>query len=175
MFKEENYGAVLIDPSKETQPVLRTAAAACPYGAIVFESDAPDAKAFKCTMCVDRLASGRQPACVMACPQRALDFGRIVDLRAKYGSNSQLEGMPSPDLTKPAVVFKPQKPKTKLVPYDEAKALQLMMTRPGDLPKVFDDPSEETVVPDGLVGRRRLVMKASGARELLRLTQNDES
>ena len=45
MYKEGKYGAVLIDPEKATDPKLRVAAAACPYGAIVFESDAPDAKA----------------------------------------------------------------------------------------------------------------------------------
>jgi len=53
IYKEEKYGAVLIDPTKATK--LRDAAAACPYGAIVFESDASDAKASMCTMCIDRL------------------------------------------------------------------------------------------------------------------------
>jgi len=80
MYKEPNFGAVLIDPTQTQNPSLRAAWEACPYGAIVFDSDAPDANASKCTMCIDRLVQGQQPVCVMSCMMRALDFGKLSDL-----------------------------------------------------------------------------------------------
>lgn len=38
----------------------------------------------KCTFCVDRLALGKQPACVDACPYFALDAGEFAELRARH-------------------------------------------------------------------------------------------
>jgi Fe-S-cluster-containing dehydrogenase component len=88
MYKEDKYGAVLIDPDKANDPNLKAAWNACPYGAITFDSDSPDSTAYKCNMCIDRLEQGKQPICVMSCPQRALDFGPLDQMTEKYG-NSQ--------------------------------------------------------------------------------------
>jgi molybdopterin-containing oxidoreductase family iron-sulfur binding subunit len=33
----------------------------------------------KCTFCSERLAVGRPPACVEACPEKALVFGNLAD------------------------------------------------------------------------------------------------
>ena len=143
LHKEETYGAVLIDPQKETQPYLRAAAATCPYGPISFETDAPNARAVQCTMCINKLTGGKLPVCVTVCPMRALDFGTMDSMTSKYRKNMQLEGMPSPNATSPSVVFKPQVAKTNLPPYDSTKALSLMMKRSG-LPNTFSSPGDLT-------------------------------
>jgi len=45
---------------------------ACPFGVIAL---GPDGKGvLKCDLCVERLAEGREPACVAACPTKALVF-----------------------------------------------------------------------------------------------------
>jgi len=119
MFKEPNYGAVLINPALANSADLRAAWNACPYGAISFDSDSPTANAYKCTMCIDRVSQNQYPICVEACPLRALDFDTMPNLVKKYGSNSQIAGMPSPTTTTPSVVFNPHiQTKTNLVPYD---------------------------------------------------------
>jgi molybdopterin-containing oxidoreductase family iron-sulfur binding subunit len=33
----------------------------------------------KCNLCEERLAAGRRPACVEACPERAMTFGDLAD------------------------------------------------------------------------------------------------
>ena len=40
---------------------------ACPYGARYVNEEAEEPKADKCTFCVERLAVGKQPACVQTC------------------------------------------------------------------------------------------------------------
>lgn len=170
MYKEEKYGAVLIDPDKATSIDLRKANEVCPYGTIAFESDSINAKASKCNMCIDRLEQGLKPVCVMSCPTRALDFGPIDELMNKYGTLKQLEDMPSADLTKPAVVFKPRNAKKKLVPYDEAKALQLLSKR-DPLPPVMQDPS--SVNDLSAVATGKLVLKPANVKEAMLSTKDD--
>ena len=45
---------------------------ACPFG--VIQSDAEGKKVIKCDLCPERLARGKDPACVTACPTGALRF-----------------------------------------------------------------------------------------------------
>jgi anaerobic dimethyl sulfoxide reductase subunit B (iron-sulfur subunit) len=172
MYKEEKYGAVLIDPDKAKSIDLRKANEACPYGAIQFDSDAMDASASKCTMCIDRLEQGVMPTCVESCPFRALDFGPLEDLITKYGGNRDLEDVPSSAITKPAIIFKPHAQKTKLIPYNVDRALQLMAKR-DPLPPIFSSKSDATEIPAGLVGRGKLVMKPANVAEAMRVTQNE--
>ncbi len=49
---------------------------ACPYGARYLH---PEGYADKCTFCLHRVRNGKQPACVEACPTRALTFGDLND------------------------------------------------------------------------------------------------
>jgi anaerobic dimethyl sulfoxide reductase subunit B (iron-sulfur subunit) len=177
MYKEEKYGAVLIDPDKATSIDLRKAQEACPYGAILFDSDAMNATASKCTMCIDRLEQGKLPQCVAACHLRALDFGPLADLQTKWGTLRQLEDMPSPDTTHPAIVFKAHNDKKQLIPYDVSKALTLLGRRdaPTPLPPLYTNPSDATDIPPGLVARQTLNMKPKDIAEHVRLTQHDDA
>ena len=172
MFKEPKYGAVLIDPDKAADPLMRAAWNACPYGAIVFDSNSPTAKASMCNMCIDRLEQDKLPICVASCQERALDFGKLSDLQAKYGTNAQLEGMPDPSTVRPAVVFKPMDPQKELVPYDAATALQLLATSPVGA-KIYNSASDVANVPAGVVKRNKLVMKPNSVEELMYYTGYD--
>jgi anaerobic dimethyl sulfoxide reductase subunit B (iron-sulfur subunit) len=174
MYKEEKYGAVLIDPDKANSIDLRKAQEACPYGAIQFDSDAMDATASKCTMCIDRLEQGLKPVCAEGCMVRALDFDTLEELQKRYGTVRDMEELPDSNLAKPAVVFRLRPPRKQLVPYDASKALDLLRQRPEGLRPVFSANSDVTDIPEGLVGRSKLVMKATNVNEQLALTQHDE-
>ncbi|MDO8637408.1 MAG: 4Fe-4S dicluster domain-containing protein [Dehalococcoidia bacterium] len=169
--KEPKFGAVLIDDDKCDG--CRICYESCPYGAPVFESDEAGVKARKCDMCVDRLNVGEQPVCVLSCPMRALDFGDLNQCVAKYKGQRDLEDLPSSETTKPAVIFKPYTARKQLVPYNSEKALKLLMRR-GSLPVVFNSVAEVTDIPEGIVGRDRLVIKPKSAEELMRRSRNDE-
>ncbi|MFC1905460.1 FAD-dependent oxidoreductase [Chloroflexota bacterium] len=95
IYKEESWGAVLVDYEKCTG--TRECWRACPYGAPQFESDQPGTKMSKCNMCIDRLQQGLTPICVLSCSMRALEFGPIDELMEKYGNLRLLEDMPKKD------------------------------------------------------------------------------
>jgi formate dehydrogenase iron-sulfur subunit len=52
---------------------------ACPFGVVARRED--DGRAFKCTLCYDRLKGGLEPACAKACPTDSIVFGELDDLR----------------------------------------------------------------------------------------------
>ncbi|KDQ65452.1 4Fe-4S dicluster domain-containing protein [Streptomyces halstedii] len=54
---------------------------ACPYG--VIEQRPTDGRAFKCTLCYDRLGAGQEPACAKACPTESIQFGPLDELRER--------------------------------------------------------------------------------------------
>jgi formate dehydrogenase iron-sulfur subunit len=73
--------------------------AGCPFN--VPRISKKDNKAYKCTLCSDRVGVGMEPACVKSCPTGALVFGskvdmiehaagRIVDLKERGYSNAGL-------------------------------------------------------------------------------------
>ena len=173
MFKEPTHGAVLIDPAQATSPSLRAASDACPYGAIVFDSDATDATASKCTMCVDRLGQGLLPVCVASCQMRALEFGPLDQLRQKYGTSARLAGMPDPSTVQPSVVFNAKDARQQIVTLPADRVLSLMAGR-DPLPAVYRNPSDATTVSPGQVGRSALNMKAASSSDLMRATSNDD-
>jgi formate dehydrogenase iron-sulfur subunit len=55
--------------------------AACPYG--VIDRRADDGRAWKCTMCYDRIGDGLQPACATACPTESIQYGELDELRTR--------------------------------------------------------------------------------------------
>jgi formate dehydrogenase iron-sulfur subunit len=52
---------------------------ACPFGVIDRRED--DGRAFKCTLCYDRLKGDMEPACAHACPTDSIQFGPLDELR----------------------------------------------------------------------------------------------
>jgi formate dehydrogenase iron-sulfur subunit len=54
---------------------------ACPYGVIDQRRD--DGRAWKCTLCYDRLGAGLTPACAQACPTESIQFGELEELRTR--------------------------------------------------------------------------------------------
>jgi anaerobic dimethyl sulfoxide reductase subunit B (iron-sulfur subunit) len=63
----------------------------------------------KCTFCADRLDQGMPPACVAACPMRALDFGDREELEARHDAGASAWPLPDPALTAPALVVTPHR------------------------------------------------------------------
>ena len=51
----------------------------CPFGVIDRRED--DGRAWKCTLCYDRLKDDMKPACAKACPTESIQFGELDDLR----------------------------------------------------------------------------------------------
>jgi formate dehydrogenase iron-sulfur subunit len=54
---------------------------ACPYGVIDQRKD--DGRAWKCTLCYDRIGDGLTPACAKACPTQSIQYGELDELRAR--------------------------------------------------------------------------------------------
>jgi formate dehydrogenase iron-sulfur subunit len=51
---------------------------ACPFG--VIDRREEDGRAWKCTLCYDRVKDGVEPACAQACPTDSIQFGEHDDL-----------------------------------------------------------------------------------------------
>ncbi|WP_067499735.1 4Fe-4S dicluster domain-containing protein [Actinoplanes sp. TFC3] len=54
---------------------------ACPYG--VIDQRKEDGRAWKCTLCYDRIGDGLTPACAKACPTESIQFGDLDELRER--------------------------------------------------------------------------------------------
>ena len=54
---------------------------ACPYGVLDQRED--DGRAWKCTLCYDRLKDDKTPACAQACPTASIQFGPLDELRER--------------------------------------------------------------------------------------------
>jgi formate dehydrogenase iron-sulfur subunit len=54
---------------------------ACPFG--VIERREGDGRAFKCTLCYDRLKDDMEPACAHACPTQSIQFGELDELHER--------------------------------------------------------------------------------------------
>jgi formate dehydrogenase iron-sulfur subunit len=63
----------------------------------VIEQRKDDGRAFKCTMCYDRLGAGQEPACAKACPTESIQFGPLDELRERAAARVEAlhgEGVP---------------------------------------------------------------------------------
>ncbi|MET4693940.1 DMSO/selenate family reductase complex B subunit [Endozoicomonas lisbonensis] len=101
MHKREEDGLVVVND--QVCVGCRYCEMACPYGAPQFN---PEKKVMsKCDGCYERVAQGEQPVCVESCPLRALEFGPIDELRARYGSRADVAPLPDPKLTDPSLII----------------------------------------------------------------------
>ena len=97
-------GVVLIDSKKCVG--CRACEEACPYHAPQF--NAVTGVMTKCDFCQDLLAKGHRPACVAACPMRALEAGPLDQLQARHGLVNAIEPLP-PARTGPALIITPHR------------------------------------------------------------------
>jgi formate dehydrogenase iron-sulfur subunit len=72
------YGSVLVQP--DVCNGCGYCVVACPFG--VIDRRPGDGRAWKCTLCYDRLREDMTPACAQACPTSSIQFGELDDLRA---------------------------------------------------------------------------------------------
>ena len=79
----------------------------CPYGAPQF--DAAEGRIRKCDLCADELDIGKQPACVLACPTRAITLGSLDEATRDPNLTNDLVNVPQPGLTKPATRYRVRK------------------------------------------------------------------
>lgn len=82
MYKAED-GTVIHDD--EMCIGCQACVGACPYTVPQFDAELSIVR--KCDACASLRAKGQNPACVDACPSRALDFGEKEELIAKYGAD----------------------------------------------------------------------------------------
>jgi formate dehydrogenase iron-sulfur subunit len=78
LFRTE-FGTVVVQP--DVCNGCGYCVPACPYGVIDLRKE--DGRAFKCTLCYDRLKEGQTPACAQACPTESIQFGELDDLRTR--------------------------------------------------------------------------------------------
>ena len=78
LFRTE-FGTVVVQP--DVCNGCGYCVSACPYGVIDLRKE--DGRAFKCTLCYDRLKEGETPACAQACPTESIQFGELSELRQR--------------------------------------------------------------------------------------------
>lgn len=100
-FKRKEDGLVVIDTKKCIGCGM--CAKACPYEVPVLNEKTQ--KMEKCDGCLSRLSAGNKPLCVEACPQRALEFGPIDELRKAHGQLCEVAPLPKA-VTRPSLVIK---------------------------------------------------------------------
>lgn len=121
IYKDQDFGIVMIDKSKSCISCKRCKQA-CPWDSPQFYDDdiekyGPNNLArprmTKCDLCIDRISEGLKPACVAACPMRALDAGPMDELKERYSDWSvTVENFPESSIqnltadTKPNIIFK---------------------------------------------------------------------
>ena len=99
-------GTVFVDDAKCVG--CRYCEWACPYSAPQFNVQTGHMS--KCDLCADYRDQGQDPACVAACPSRALDWGPLDELRAKYpGGTDAVEPLPDPSITRPNLHIAPHR------------------------------------------------------------------
>jgi formate dehydrogenase iron-sulfur subunit len=79
------YGSVVVQP--DVCNGCGYCVPACPYGVIDIRKE--DGRAWKCTLCYDRLEVGLEPACAKTCPTDSIQFGELDELRER--ANRRLE------------------------------------------------------------------------------------
>ena len=102
MYIDEDDGTVQHDDEKCIG--CQYCVNACPYG--VPRYIASIQRTHKCDGCKPLRDNGEKPACVAACPMRALEFGPIEELRAAHPEAvDAIAILPSPSQTSPSLAI----------------------------------------------------------------------
>ncbi|MEQ3363144.1 4Fe-4S dicluster domain-containing protein [Raoultibacter massiliensis] len=105
MYVDEEDGTVQHDDSKCIG--CQYCVNACPYGVPQYLEDVQ--LTHKCNACIELRSNGEQPACVAACPMRALEFGPIDELRAAHpDAVDEIAVLPDSDKTHPSLAIMPK-------------------------------------------------------------------
>ncbi|MGH9612817.1 MAG: 4Fe-4S dicluster domain-containing protein [Bryobacteraceae bacterium] len=124
----------------------------CPFGVIDRRED--DGRAWKCTLCYDRLKDDMTPACAKACPTASIHFGDVQDLREM--AQARVEELHGQGM-KEAYLYgesKDSQPGT-----EGLNAFFLLV----DQPEVYNLPPDPAVPTKGVVaGWRSMVFAALG-------------
>ena len=102
-ISKDKQGFVTIDPGLCVG--CQACMTACPYHAPRF--DEGRGITVKCDGCRERIAEGRLPVCVEACPQRALWFGPYDDVPHSKYVVSSVAPLPTSELTQPNLFIDP--------------------------------------------------------------------
>ncbi|HXF62354.1 MAG TPA: 4Fe-4S dicluster domain-containing protein [Caldilineaceae bacterium] len=89
-LRKQPQGPVTYDSSKCIG--CRYCQYACPFGIPTYDWNNPLGLIHKCDFCAERTLAGEEPACVAACPNGALRFGRRSALLAQ--AHAQIESNP---------------------------------------------------------------------------------
>jgi anaerobic dimethyl sulfoxide reductase subunit B (iron-sulfur subunit) len=95
-------GIVIHDPARCIG--CRYCSWVCPYGAPQFDPRTGTMK--KCNLCIDLTEAGEGPACVGACPMRAIEVGPLSEIGARPGAAIAIRCLPPPEITKPSSRYK---------------------------------------------------------------------
>ena len=104
MDQDEN-GIIIVDQAKCMG--CKYCQWACPYDAPQYRTDT--GRMSKCDFCIDEIAIGNDPACVAACPTRALTIGELDELQKGSEGRAVFAPLPDPVYTTPGAVFKPHR------------------------------------------------------------------
>ena len=107
--------------------------AGCPFN--IPRMSKKDSKAYKCTLCSDRVTVGLEPACVKACPTQALSFGSKEDML--FAAEHRLEDLRERGFQKAAVYDPPGVGGTHVV----------FVLPHGDRPEAYGLPANPSVGP----------------------------
>ena len=107
--------------------------AGCPFN--IPRMSTKDSKAYKCTLCSDRVSVGLEPACVKACPTQALSFGSKEDML--FAAEHRLEDLRERGFQKAAVYDPPGVGGTHVV----------FVLPHGDRPEAYGLPANPSVGP----------------------------
>jgi formate dehydrogenase iron-sulfur subunit len=107
--------------------------AGCPFN--IPRLSKKDSKAYKCTLCSDRVAVGLEPACVKACPTGALHFGAKSSML--FEAEHRLDDLKERGFTK-AAVYDPR----------GVGGTHVVFVLPhGDLPEAYGLPADPRIGP----------------------------
>ena len=100
--KRPEDGIVIHDPSRCIG--CKYCTWACPYAAPQF--DPGSGKVMKCNLCYSVTEAEGGPACVQACPVRAIEVGTLSLFAERPGSTITIRNLPSPARSKPSTRFR---------------------------------------------------------------------